>query len=92
MNSKHKGANSELIASVYLLNEGYEVFRNVSAHGPADLVAWNPETNETLYIDVKTATRYIRQDGSSNLAYSKSTVEGVKTLVVCDGVVEGYSQ
>lgn len=29
---KHRGARSELIASTYLLDQGYEVFRNVSSH------------------------------------------------------------
>lgn len=49
---KHRGAYSELIACAWLLKEGYEVFRNVSPHGAADLVAIG--NGEVLRIDVKT--------------------------------------
>lgn len=51
---KHKGALSELRASAWLLEQGYEVFRNVSAHGPIDIIARHPETGELLLLDVKT--------------------------------------
>lgn len=37
---KHKGAYCEMIAAAWLLKEGYEVFRNISQHGIADLVAF----------------------------------------------------
>jgi len=36
---KHKGAHCELVATAWLLKEGYEVFRNVSQHGIIDVVA-----------------------------------------------------
>jgi len=49
--NKHKGASSELIACSWLMDQGYEVFRNVCSHGPADLVAWRD--GEILLIDVK---------------------------------------
>jgi hypothetical protein len=52
MDPKHKGARSELIACTWLLKHGYEVFRNISQFGFADLVAVND--NEVLKIDVKT--------------------------------------
>lgn len=52
--TKHRGAISELTACSWLLEKGYEVFRNVSQHGVADLVAINRETQEILQIDVKT--------------------------------------
>jgi len=54
MNKKHKGALAELKASSWLLSKGFEVFRNVSPHGPVDIVALNPKTKETILIDVKT--------------------------------------
>lgn len=54
MDSVTKGAVSELIAATWLLNQGYQVFRNVSAAGPFDLVALRP--GETIYIDVKTVS------------------------------------
>jgi hypothetical protein len=37
--TKHRGAHSELTACAFLLSEGYEVYRNVSQHGYADLIA-----------------------------------------------------
>jgi len=55
MDRKHKGALAELKATVWLLKQGYEVFRNVSQHGEVDLIALDPETKEILLIDVKTA-------------------------------------
>jgi hypothetical protein len=50
-NKKHRGAHGELTACVYLLGEGYEVFRNVSAWGTADLIAIRG--GEFLRVDVK---------------------------------------
>jgi hypothetical protein len=47
------GALSELAACAWLLRRGYEVFRNVSPNGPADLVAWRPGYDPIL-VDVKT--------------------------------------
>lgn len=48
---KHIGAQTELVACAYLLGEGYEVFRNVSACGTADLIACKGD--KVLRIDVK---------------------------------------
>jgi hypothetical protein len=49
---KHQGARSELVACVWLLDNGYEVFRNVSPCGD-DLVAISAE-GEIIRLDVKT--------------------------------------
>lgn len=54
MNKKHKGARSELRAAAWLLTRGYEVFRNVSQHGPVDLVALDLKADVMMKIDVKT--------------------------------------
>lgn len=51
MDKGTKGAHSELIAAAWLLENGYAVFRNVSAHGPVDLVAI--KDSEVTLIDVK---------------------------------------
>lgn len=51
---KHRGAYSELIACAFLLDQGYEVFRNVSAHGLGDLVAW--KDGKFTVFDVKTVS------------------------------------
>lgn len=49
-----KGAINEMIATVWLLKHGYDVFRNVSPRGRADLVAINWETDEGwVSVDVK---------------------------------------
>ena len=49
---KHKGARSELIACAWLLEQGYEVYRNVSQHGKVDLIAI--KNDKMVYVDVKT--------------------------------------
>ena len=48
------GDISEIEMTAYYLRKGYEVFRNVSCNGPADLVVWNPEDNTIHLIDIKT--------------------------------------
>jgi hypothetical protein len=47
----HRTAQTQLLACIYLLGEGYELFRNVSPHGMADIVACKGD--EVLRIDVK---------------------------------------
>lgn len=49
---KHKGARNELAACVWLMDQGYEVFRNVSYFGDVDLVAIKGD--ELIRLDVKT--------------------------------------
>jgi len=49
--SKHRGAVGELKGILWLLDQGYEVFRNVSGAGPIDIVAI--KDGETLRLDVK---------------------------------------
>lgn len=60
-----KGAKYELLACAWLLDQGYEVFRNVSPVGKGDLVIWKKGENPTI-VDVKTGGR--------------STAKQVKTL------------
>lgn len=80
MDSKHKGARSELVATVWLLERGYEVFRNVSQHGIIDLIARDPETGEIRLFDVKTVARYVKQDGS----VSRKTAPLSEDQLKCD--------
>jgi hypothetical protein len=56
---KHKGAANEMAAILWLLNQGYDVFRNVSQHGAIDLIAIRD--NEALRLDVKSAMSAARQ-------------------------------
>ena len=66
MNKNVIGSVSELKAIIWLLEQGYEVFNNVRAHGSADLIAWDEEQNIFLAIDVKTIKPYIKKDGTKS--------------------------
>ncbi|MGG7534666.1 hypothetical protein [Rhizobium sp. 12,4] len=48
-----KGAISEHLATAWLLAKGYDVFRNVSPAGRADLLAVDWTNDETIRVDVK---------------------------------------
>ena len=73
---KHRGAITELRACSWLLAEGYEVFRNVSAFGPVDVVAI--KDGVTRYIDVKSGIG----DGSG----TGTAADGVEVLyALADG-------
>tara|TARA_R110002051_G_C8624627_1_gene483886 strand:- start:32 stop:991 length:960 start_codon:yes stop_codon:yes gene_type:complete len=63
-NPRRIGDITEHKAEVWLLEQGYEVFRNISATGPADLVIFDSKTGEHVKIDVKSSeysTQKIRQ-------------------------------
>ncbi len=49
--AKHRGAWAETVACAWLLQQGYEVFRNISPSGAIDLVAI--KGGEVLKFDVK---------------------------------------
>ncbi|HEY5411108.1 MAG TPA: hypothetical protein VIJ94_10325 [Caulobacteraceae bacterium] len=86
---KHKGAVSELLATAWLLDRGYEVFRNVSQHGPADLVGWRPGEPPELF-DVKTVTMVRSPTGRiyanvSAPAVARATALGIHLLYADPG-------
>jgi Holliday junction resolvase-like predicted endonuclease len=64
MDPKHKGALAELQACAWLLRHGYEVFRNISQCGVADLIAWKPGEPPIL-IDVRKVHYTVASDGKS---------------------------
>jgi hypothetical protein len=72
LQTKHVGARSELIGCCWLLEQGYEVFRNVSPCGPIDLVA--VKKGEVLLLDVKSVPRATVTQEQAEL--------GVKLLIV----------
>ena len=76
------GAYSELRATTWLMEQGYEVFRNVSPCGKTDLIA--EKGGEFLRIDVKTGnwtkTGYL--SGVSQARINKAEEDGVKLLIV----------
>ena len=68
--NKHASARGELIAAAWLFKNGYEVFKNVSAHGIIDIVAI--KDGAVILLDVKT----------KNSRLSKEQAEaGVKFLI-----------
>lgn len=79
MDTGTKGAYNELVATAWLLNNGYQVFRNVSACGPVDLVAM--KNSETILIDVKQGQIYKGRKLSVALKISQIAL-GIKTLLV----------
>ena len=76
MDQKHRGAYNELVAALWLMNQGYEVFRNVSAHGLIDIVAFRD--GEMTKFDVKTVA-----NGRSPVRLNdKQIAAGVKWIKV----------
>lgn len=77
---KHVGAQNELLATIWLLKQGYEVFRNVSFHGDVDIVGMK-EGVVSLF-DVKKSFK--KADGSSAVVSLKPSqiALGVKLLCV----------
>ena len=75
-----RGDISELEVSAYYLREGWEVFRNVSANGPADIVIWNPDTNEVKFIDVKTCREVAFNEQYRANIERKNSDTGVKVV------------
>lgn len=84
MAKKHLGAQSELLAANYLLDKGYDVFRNVSSSGPGDLIALDTRTGQIRIIDAKSGTRY--KSGACNptvkILNDRQRRLGVELLVV----------
>lgn len=76
------GAVAELKACAWLLKNGYEVFRNVSATGKADLVAYKDD--ELILIDVTTGR--FKRDGITHAEYfskeKKAYENNIKVLYV----------
>ena len=86
---KHFGARNELIACTWLLEQGYEVFRNISQHGDIDIIAM--KDGETLYLDAK-----FSRTGAENRLRTSQIAAGVKRLNVsrdgqCSIVAEAVS-
>lgn len=93
-----KGAISEHLATAWLLAKGYDVFRNVSPAGRADLLAVNWTMNETIRVDVKSEGFTLESTGRVNPIYAQARRNetlnrsfDIKYLVVkADGDCEWY--
>ena len=80
IDQKHKGAANELGATLWLLNQGYEVFRNVSQHGDTDLIALR--YSRMIRIDVKAASGRTLADGAIKFyPQAKQVAAGVLLLL-----------
>ncbi len=79
LSSHKKGAIGELKACVWLLSQGYQVFKNITPDGVVDLIAINGD--ELIKVDVKCASRlYAFGPNIRNEIHSK----GVRLLGVFD--------
>lgn len=61
-----KGSINEHIATAWLLKDGYDVFRNVSPRGRADLIAKKWDSEDWIAIDVKSEHFNLRGTGPMN--------------------------
>lgn len=79
MNSTHHtGAAGELSVCTYFLGQGLEVFRNVAASGPADLIIYNKQNGKSVAVDVKSfRSLYVRTDGTYTLGQKVTWVGNI---------------
>ncbi len=90
-----KGAISEHIATAWLLQQGYDVFRNVSRNGRADLLALDWSTDKLIRVDVKSQGFMVGHTVRAQCdedRVQKNFGSGIKYLVVNDdGTCEWHS-
>lgn len=75
--SKHiKGDRAELIAAEYFINLGYSVHRNVSGHGPVDMVLIDEDgMGDVILIDVKALSLRTKNGWKVNRSPTKKQQE-----------------
>lgn len=78
--SKHVGSRNELIACAWLLEQGYEVFRNVSQHGEIDIIAMRGD--DILKLDIKSGSSLQSGEISASKISNTQFLLGVKRLIV----------
>lgn len=79
MHRKHKGAHKELIACTWLLEQGYEVYRNVSSCGAVDIIA--EKDGILIRFDIKSCLN-IDKTNYKSLITDEQRKLGVKLLYV----------
>lgn len=77
-----RGAYSELKATTWLLERGFDVFRNQSANGRFDLVIYCKKTDKFYGVDVKTGHYYYKKNGERVLSHSSSRYPNTMLLIV----------
>ena len=75
--SKHiKGDRAELIAAEYFIGLGYSVHRNMSQHGPIDLVLIDEDgTGDVILVDVKAISLRTKNGYKVNRSTTKKQKE-----------------
>ena len=76
MDCNRLGDLTELRAVIWLWEQGYEVFKNLSGVGPIDLLTVNKFTGEVVFIDVK------YRDGNKAFGRLKDEQENIKVRVL----------
>jgi len=84
--SKHiKGDRAELIAAEYFIAIGYSVHRNMSQHGPVDLVLIDEDgTGDVILVDVKAISLRTKNGYKVNRSTTKKQKELDVQLVFVD--------
>ena len=84
--SKHiKGDRADLIAAEYIINLGYSVARNMSQHGPVDLVLIDEDgTGDVILVDVKAISLRTKNGYKVNRSQTKKQKELDVQLVFVD--------
>ena len=82
--SKHiKGDRAELIAAEFFISLGYSVFRNMSQHGPIDLVLVDDDPKDVTLIDVKAISLRTKNGYKVNRVPTKEQKQlGVKLIFI----------
>ena len=84
--SKHiKGDRAELIAAEHYISLGYLVCRNMSGHGPVDLVLIEPDSmGEVILVDVKALSLRTKNGWKVNRSPTKKQKELNVQLIFVD--------
>ena len=84
--SKHrKGDRAELIAAEYFINLGYSVHRNMSSHGPVDLVLIDENgMGDVILVDVKALSLRTKNGWKVNRTPTKKQKELDVQLIFVD--------
>ena len=84
--NKHiKGDRAELIAAEYFISLGYSVARNMSQHGPFDLVLIDEDgTGDVILVDVKATSLRTKNGYKVNRTPTKKQQELDVQLVFVD--------
>lgn len=86
---KHSGTRNEMVACIWLLKQGYDVFQNISPHGDVDIIAL--KDGVPTFIDVKAANYTVqgaRSLHANRLKESQVAASVVRLNVYFDGHCE----